>query len=61
MQGYNAQAVTTADQIVIAAEVTGSTPRDFRHLEPMVRAARADLDYPGVTDTPAVVLADAGY
>jgi Transposase DDE domain len=27
----------------------------------MVRAARADLDYAGVTDAPQVVLADAGY
>ena len=60
MQGYNAQAVTTADQIVIAAEVTVDSP-DFGHLEPMVRAALAELDYAGVTDTPDVVLADAGY
>src|SRR5262245_59687440 len=47
-------------QIVIAAEVTIDSP-DFRHLEPMVAAARADLDYAGVTDTLEVVLADAGY
>src|ERR687888_2746015 len=60
VQGYNAQAVTTADQIVIAAEVTVDSP-DFGHLEPMVRAARADLDYAGIADTPDVVLADAGY
>ena len=49
MQGYNAQAVTTPDQIVIAAEVTIDSP-DFGHLEPMVAAARADLDYAGVTE-----------
>ena len=49
VQGYNAQIVTTADQIVIAAEVTIDSP-DFGHLEPMVRAAQADLDYAGVTD-----------
>ena len=60
MQGYNAQAVTTADQIVIAAEVTIDSP-DFGHLEPMVAAARADLDYAGVTERLEVVLADAGY
>src|SRR5436189_385154 len=60
VQGYNAQAVVTAEQIVIAAEVTVDSP-DFGHLEPMVRAALADLDYAGVTDTPEVVLADAGY
>jgi hypothetical protein len=60
VQGYNAQAVTTADQIVIAAEVTVDLP-DFGHLEPMVRAAQTDLRYAGVTDTLRVVLADAGY
>jgi hypothetical protein len=31
--GYNAQAVCTEDQIVIAAEVTIDSP-DFGHLEP---------------------------
>src|SRR4051812_10650367 len=35
VQGYNAQAVATGDQIVIAAEVTVSSP-DFGHLEPMI-------------------------
>jgi transposase len=60
VQGYNAQAVTTADQIVIAAELTVDSP-DFGHLEPMVRATLSELDYAGITDTPAVVLADAGY
>ena len=49
VQGYNAQAVTTTDQIVIAAEVTIDSP-DFGHLDPMVAAARTDLDYAGVTE-----------
>jgi len=60
VQGYNVQAVCTEDQIVIGAEVTIDSP-DFGHLEPMIRAARADLRYAGVTDFPEVVLADAGY
>jgi hypothetical protein len=60
VQGYNAQAVSTEDQIVIAAEVTIDSP-DFGHLEPMIRAVRTDLHYAGVTDAPEVVLADAGY
>src|SRR5206468_10219493 len=55
VQGYHAQAVTTVDQIVIAAEVTVDSP-DFGHLEPMVRAARAELDYAGVADAVEVVL-----
>ena len=60
MQGYNAQAVATEDQIVIAAEVTVASP-DFGHLEPMICAAREELRRIGVEQPPGVVLADAGY
>src|SRR5215217_7452398 len=60
VQGYNAQAVSTEDQIVIAAEVTISSA-DFGQLEPMVTATETELATAGVIDTPEVVLADAGY
>ena len=60
VQGYNAQAVCTEDQIVIAADVTVDSP-DFGHLEPMIRAARDELSRAGVEQPPDVVLADAGY
>jgi transposase len=60
VQGYNAQVVTTADQIVIAAEVNVDSP-DFGHLEPMVRATLTELERAGVEASPEVVLADAGY
>jgi transposase len=60
VQGYNAQAVCTEDQIVIAAEVTVDSP-DFAHLEPMVRAAGDELRRAGIEQPPDVVLADAGY
>src|SRR5215210_6352187 len=60
MQGYNAQAVATEQQIVIAAEVTVDSP-DFGHLEPMVTATQAELTAAGIDERPAVVLADAGY
>jgi transposase len=60
VQGYNAQAVTTDAHIVIAAEITADSP-DFGHLGPMVTAAEKELTATGVTDRPAVVLADAGY
>jgi len=60
IQGYNAQAVTNEQQVVIAAEVTVDSP-DFGHLEPMVDAALTELEKVGVTDTPNVVVADAGY
>jgi hypothetical protein len=60
VQGYNAQAVATEDQIVIAAEVTVASP-DFGHLEPMIRAAEHELRRAGIEQQPDVVLADAGY
>jgi transposase len=60
VQGYNAQAVATEDQIVIAAEVTVASP-DFGHLEPMIRATEDELRRAGIEQQPDVVLADAGY
>src|SRR5919197_2506394 len=60
VQGYNAQAVTTEDQIVIAAEVHISSA-DFGQLEPMIAAARRELARAGIEQAPEVVLADAGY
>jgi hypothetical protein len=59
-QGYNVQAVVNKQQIVLAAEVTLSSP-DFGHLEPMVSATRRELEQVGVSDTPEVALADSGY
>ena len=60
VQGYNAQAVCTEQQIVIAAEVTVSSP-DFGHLQPMVSATENELARVGISTPPEVVLADAGY
>jgi len=60
VQGYNAQAVCTKDQIVIAADVIISSA-DFGQLEPMVQATEDELAAAGVTDTPEIVLADAGF
>jgi hypothetical protein len=45
---------------VIAAEVTVDSP-DFGHLQPMLDAAQSELQAAGVTETPGVLLADAGY
>jgi len=59
-QGYNAQAVVNEEQIVLAAEVTASSP-DFGHLEPMVKATKKELKAIGVTETPGVAVADSGY
>jgi transposase len=60
VQGYNAQAVCTERQIVIAAEVTVDSP-DFGHLEPMIAATETELTGAGISAAPEVVLADAGY
>jgi Transposase DDE domain/Transposase domain (DUF772) len=60
MQGYNGQAVVNEHQVILAASVeTGGA--DFGHLEPMLNAAQRELAAAGVTDTPEVLLADAGY
>jgi hypothetical protein len=60
MQGYNAQAAVTAGQIVIAAEISVNSP-DFGLLGPGCDAALSELAGVGVTDTPGVLVADAGY
>ena len=60
LQGYNAQAAATAEQIVIAAEIEVVSP-DFGHLQRTVAAARRELEKAGVTELPGVVLADSGY
>jgi transposase len=60
IQGYNAQAAANENQIVIAAEVT-PVAADFGRLQPMVEAAINELAQVGITDSPDVVLADAGY
>ena len=59
-QGYNVQAVVTEEQIVLAAEVSASSP-DFGHLAPMVKATKRELQAIGVEEIPAVAVADSGY
>jgi len=60
VQGYNAQAVVTPGQIVIAAEISTES-LDTQNLEPMIATARRELEQAGISDKPGVVLADAGY
>jgi transposase len=60
LPAYNAQTVTTEDQIVVAADVT-TEGADFEQLEPMVTQAERELEGAGVDERPEVVLADAGY
>src|SRR3954469_25678276 len=60
VQGYNAQAVVTEQQIVIAAEISTES-LDTANLRPMITAAEEELHAACVTDGLDVVLADAGY
>jgi transposase len=60
VQGYNAQAVVNAQQIILAAEITNA-PGDFAHLRPMIQSMSRELIRAGVTERPGLVLADAGY
>ena len=60
IQGYNAQAITTGEQIIVAADVKiGGTDQGL--LEPMIRAAAAELEAAGIEVDIDVALADAGY
>src|SRR3954463_2794501 len=60
VQGYNAQAVVSAEQIIVAADISTES-LDTANLEPMITSARRELQAAGVADAPGVVLADAGY
>ncbi len=60
VQGYNAQAAATADQIIVAAEVTANE-NDVDQLHPMLAAAANELQAAGVEETMRAALVDAGY
>jgi len=60
LQGFNAQAIATSDQIVIACEVTNEG-NDFRQLKPMVEQAADSVAKAGVREQVGVLVADAGY
>jgi hypothetical protein len=48
---YNAQAVTTADQVIVAVEIT-TEGGDFEQLEPMISSAERELTQAGVDGAP---------
>ena len=60
IQGYNAQAVATADQIIVAADVTADE-NDVDQLHPMLAAAANELQAAGIEETVKAALVDAGY
>jgi transposase len=60
LQGYNAQAVTTCEQVIVAAELTQQA-NDLQQLDPMLAATTATLAAAGIAERPGTLLADSGY
>jgi transposase len=60
VQGYNAQAVATEDQFIVAAEVTNHA-HDAPSFIPLLTAARRNLRAAGEQHRVRRVVADAGY
>ncbi|SRR6266545_3807735 len=60
VQGYNAQAVVTEDQVVVAASLTRQA-NDLQQLQPMLQAVDQTLRAADINDRPQTLLADSGY
>lgn len=60
LQGYNAQAAATCEQVVVAAELTQQA-NDLQQLAPMLIAIRTTLAGAGIGDPVRQLAADSGY
>ena len=60
VQGYNAQAVVTNEQIIVAAELT-QEENDVNQLHPMLNKAKENVQDIGIEKRLQAGLADAGY
>ena len=60
VQGYNAQAVVSEDQIIVAVGLTQEA-NDVQQLEPMLQTLEHTLEAAGLEERPDVGLVDAGY
>ncbi len=60
VQGYNAQAIVSQDQIIVANGVT-QEENDVQQLKPMLEVMERILEAAGIEGLPKVALADAGY
>jgi transposase len=60
LQGYNAQAAATCEQVVVAAELTQQA-NDLQQLAPMLAAIATTLAAAGIGDPVQQLAADSGY
>ena len=60
VQGYNAQAVVTEGQVVVAAQLTQQV-NDLQQLQPMLQAVDQTLAAADIHERPGILLADSGY
>ncbi|MBA4394935.1 MAG: DDE transposase [Desulfobacca sp.] len=60
VQGYNAQAVVSEEQIILAADVT-QEENDCHQLEPMLKETDRNLEALGYIEKAGSLVADAGY
>ena len=60
VQGFNAQAAVTEEQIIVAAEVT-QEENDARQFCPMIAKTAENIEAAGVEQKVGTALADAGY
>ena len=60
LQGYNAQAAATTEQVVVAAELTQQA-NDLQQPAPMLAAIRTTLAAAGIDARPQRLAADSGY
>jgi hypothetical protein len=60
VQGDNAQAVTTGEQVIVAAELTQDA-NDLQQLQPMLKATAATLAAAGIAERSDMLLVDSGY
>lgn len=60
VQGYNAQAIVSQDQIIVAVGVTQEA-NDVQQLKPMLETLERTLEAAGIEEQPKAALADAGY
>jgi transposase len=60
VQGYNAQAIATEEQIIIGADVT-QEENDVNQVHPMLDKAQATLESANVTEPIKAAALDAGY